>query len=532
MKIIHLETVDSTLTYARSLIKKHQKSFPFVVWSDTQTKGKGQKQKIWHSPKGNAYLTFAFKPSFFDLKSCYLLPCYTSLVLVKVLNKLAGITPLIKWPNDLLIEGKKLGGILCEASTSGDQLNYILLGVGINLKSAPDLDKIDDSSNIPISLSELLLESSPILKNLDTFIEQLINEFSTLWQNCEPKSLESFLKEYESHLIPKNQVFNTIENGIETPWLHKGLSSEGNIIFENSLTKEKKELVTPEQNFRWCYQKPLQSPFSLLLLDIGNSAFKAEIKEFSKDQIKGIKREVIPLFKDIKKDLPYIKKWLSATNTPIYCSYFASVANEDESYLKGIFSNLNIPLITVPKRWVRVKSSVYSLDQMGSDRFAMIEGSLTQKSWQYREKIIVSMGTATTIDFMDDHNHHLGGFILSGIESKLNSLHQKTADLPLVNPSRFKTLMESLVKNPEKNRLNLGSNTEEAIAYGALEEWKSMILEFSDQRFRTTGKSPLIILTGGLSPLFKNFITCHQTDSLVTSGIASIILGGYTEKTL
>lgn len=129
--LIHFNSLNSTQTYA----KENYTSFPAneitCVSADEQTAGYGRYQRKWISPKGaNLYVTFCFRlpQTIQNLTSLALLMAYSfaSLLIEKTLN------PKIKWPNDVLLDDKKLSGILCETLFESTSVQ-LFLGIGINV---------------------------------------------------------------------------------------------------------------------------------------------------------------------------------------------------------------------------------------------------------------------------------------------------------------------------------------------------------------------------------------------------------------
>ena len=135
-RIEHHAQVSSTNTLALEFIRKHfdndQTVPPTVVIADTQTAGRGQHDRTWHSPQGNMFATYilpdvaiAFRP---------LLPLYAGLAAWRTIRELTGLTPKLKWPNDLLLDGQKLAGLLVEAVAAGPNW-AAAIGIGINVNA-------------------------------------------------------------------------------------------------------------------------------------------------------------------------------------------------------------------------------------------------------------------------------------------------------------------------------------------------------------------------------------------------------------
>lgn len=130
MHIVELEKVGSTNDELKALAEKGAPHFT-VVTATQQTKGRGRYDRKWESPKGNLYISVLFREK--------LTPLISYIAAVAVRETIGKCT--IKWPNDILIDGKKAAGLLLE-SVQGE---YVILGVGINIASAPEYGaKVDE----------------------------------------------------------------------------------------------------------------------------------------------------------------------------------------------------------------------------------------------------------------------------------------------------------------------------------------------------------------------------------------------------
>lgn len=138
LQIITLDEVESSNDFAKALLKKKHK-LPFVIHAKNQTKGRGQLNKVWESSKGNS-LTISFGIEYSTNKQTYfILNCRVSLACIKYLRKL-DLKAEIKWPNDILIQEKKLAGMLIENLWKSKSSQNSVIGIGLNLKTAPLLD--------------------------------------------------------------------------------------------------------------------------------------------------------------------------------------------------------------------------------------------------------------------------------------------------------------------------------------------------------------------------------------------------------
>ena len=173
---IHLDTIDSTNLYA----KKHASEFPrdqiTCITAEEQTAGRGRQQRRWASPRGvNLYITF-----FFHLPvNTRDIPCLAHLISLSLAQVLSELSPKIKWPNDLLLNGKKFCGILCETTFSPQEIE-IILGIGIDVNMPAEL-----LAEIDAPATSLLVETGrswnrhDLLKKLQTQFTQDLEKFKT-----------------------------------------------------------------------------------------------------------------------------------------------------------------------------------------------------------------------------------------------------------------------------------------------------------------------------------------------------------------
>ena len=135
-KLIKKKSVTSTNDVAIKLIKKNQLK-PTIVISSRQTKGRGTMGKKWISQKGNLFISVFFKtePKKINFKQFAILNAY---LLKKVLKKFTSKKIYIKWPNDLLIDKKKVCGILQEIISYKND-TFLIVGIGINTNFSPIL---------------------------------------------------------------------------------------------------------------------------------------------------------------------------------------------------------------------------------------------------------------------------------------------------------------------------------------------------------------------------------------------------------
>jgi BirA family biotin operon repressor/biotin-[acetyl-CoA-carboxylase] ligase len=134
--IIYFTETDSTNTRAKDLAVRGAPEGTLVI-SERQTKGRGRKGRSWFSPsQGGIYISLILKPSISPSEAPKI-TLLTAVVVAEALRSLTGLSAIIKWPNDILIDGKKVAGILTEMSTEMDAIDHIVVGLGLNVNT-PD----------------------------------------------------------------------------------------------------------------------------------------------------------------------------------------------------------------------------------------------------------------------------------------------------------------------------------------------------------------------------------------------------------
>lgn len=141
LREIFLENIDSTNLWAKTNIE--ELADKTIVFAGAQTQGRGRLQRKWVDlGKGNLFMSIVLKPDK-NYEHYANLTQYLSVTLCKTLEEY-GIKPEIKWPNDVLVNGKKIAGILAETSVKGTKFKGLVLGIGVNLNAQEkDFSKID-----------------------------------------------------------------------------------------------------------------------------------------------------------------------------------------------------------------------------------------------------------------------------------------------------------------------------------------------------------------------------------------------------
>lgn len=158
-EIVRLRTVPSTMDALHDLAEAGAPAGTAVV-ADEQTAGRGSRGRTWTSPPGGLWLSVLSRPASPELE---LLSLRAGLAVAELLGELgAGDRIRIKWPNDLMLDDRKAGGILCEARWQGTSPAWVVIGLGLNVRNAPPSDLAAPatlvSAAIPGLTAEMLVE--------------------------------------------------------------------------------------------------------------------------------------------------------------------------------------------------------------------------------------------------------------------------------------------------------------------------------------------------------------------------------------
>jgi BirA family transcriptional regulator, biotin operon repressor / biotin---[acetyl-CoA-carboxylase] ligase len=133
-KIHHFREIGSTMAVAKELAKREVEEGTIVI-AESQTSGRGRLNREWFSPRGGIYFTIILKPKI-SLIYAPRINLMASVAVAKAIRKFYGLKAELKWPNDVLIAGRKVCGILAEMEAEVDAINFVNLGVGINVNAA------------------------------------------------------------------------------------------------------------------------------------------------------------------------------------------------------------------------------------------------------------------------------------------------------------------------------------------------------------------------------------------------------------
>lgn len=229
--IIRFNTIDSTNNYVKNYFNELKDMQ--VVLAEQQTAGRGRQNRTWVSPpENNIYMTIVLKNQ--DIIKNYIhIGQLTSLAVADSL-KLYNLNPGIKWPNDILINNKKISGILCESILKHNNIQGFALGVGININMSADAIKSIDQPATSVNL-EL---GVPVDK--EEFIRSFLAIFFNHFQVLINKGFQIILKKWKKYtdIVGKKIILKEMNEAKEAEVLGFNEENGALIIRDNNLVRE------------------------------------------------------------------------------------------------------------------------------------------------------------------------------------------------------------------------------------------------------------------------------------------------------
>lgn len=238
--VYYFPELTSTNSVANQMVRENTDKIPegTIVIADKQGAGKGRSGKKWFSPVGGVWFSVVLYPKV-DPSHISLMTLTAAVAVVKAINRLySQININIKWPNDILINGRKVCGILTEMNTEGKKIKWIIVGVGINVNNC-SYQLPEDISKGTISLKEVTGKSISRVK----LIQHLCIELEKVYEVLKEKSYSAILEEWKSYnnIIGKEIKVNTGENIITGKAID--INEKGTLIIKTKIG-EIKEIIS------------------------------------------------------------------------------------------------------------------------------------------------------------------------------------------------------------------------------------------------------------------------------------------------
>ncbi len=221
--VISMGTVDSTNAVAMELGERDA-PHGTVVAADRQTKGRGRLGREWVSPAGNIYMSIILRPALTPTDAA-LLTMTAAVASARALRELSGLHVEIKWPNDLMVSGKKLGGILTEMKSKGRRILFAVVGIGINLNSGAD----DFSPELRTTATSMRIETGKKFPKT-SLISRILNEMEVWYDKLAQGGRDRILDEWRRLSTTLGRSVRIISGKETLEGIAEALDGDGRLI--------------------------------------------------------------------------------------------------------------------------------------------------------------------------------------------------------------------------------------------------------------------------------------------------------------
>jgi BirA family biotin operon repressor/biotin-[acetyl-CoA-carboxylase] ligase len=192
-RVVYHDEVDSTNEIAKELARKGEKEGALVIASE-QSKGKGRLDRVWESPKGGVFMSLILNPDIHP-KAASKLTLLSGLAVIRAIKSLYDLDAKLKWPNDIILNDKKLGGVLSEMEGEAERVNFVVVGIGIDANCEVSVDMPTTS------LKEEIGREVDIIQ----LVRETLKQFEVLYNEFIVGSSE-FLEDYKknSHTLGRD----------------------------------------------------------------------------------------------------------------------------------------------------------------------------------------------------------------------------------------------------------------------------------------------------------------------------------------
>ncbi|MBD3191799.1 MAG: biotin--[acetyl-CoA-carboxylase] ligase [Candidatus Heimdallarchaeota archaeon] len=223
-KILTFKEVESTQKIARHFLHQGKAVHGLVIQAASQTGGIGQKNRSWYSPLGGLWLSVILLKelplSYFSGFSIRI-----GLSIIAELEKKLPLNFKLKWPNDLILAGKKVGGILTDLHSKGDFLQHLVLGIGINVNNEISSFPLE-IRNQAISIKDLL-EKKPV--SLIEIRENVLNAIDIVLESFQKQPIRNLASLWNRRSLTFNQPVNFLFNNKIFRGIEKGITPIGEL---------------------------------------------------------------------------------------------------------------------------------------------------------------------------------------------------------------------------------------------------------------------------------------------------------------
>lgn len=227
--LLVLDTVDSTNDEAARQLAAGRPT-PFAVLARRQTRGRGRFGRTWHSDSSaNIYSTFAFRPRVAP-ERMQTFTLWMGVNICQLLENFATVHPGIKWPNDIVFDGRKAGGMLTEARVDADQIRDLVFGLGLNVNS-PAANWPDELARRAVSLSQI----TGAELDINRLAAALVGRVLLAYQNfADSDHVATFADLWNRYDLLRGEPVTLLEAGRRHHGVASGVDDEGALLLRDA----------------------------------------------------------------------------------------------------------------------------------------------------------------------------------------------------------------------------------------------------------------------------------------------------------
>lgn len=221
-ELLYYEELDSTNAEVKRLAEQGIAVDGTAIFADMQTAGRGRSGRVWHSPSnGNLYMSVLVKPDF-EVDKASMLTLLMAYGIATVLKE-RGVDAAIKWPNDLVLSGKKICGILTELHYREELGHYLIIGVGLNLSREKLPEELNDLAGSIYEAPVTSAERKELAKKILFRFRELYEQFR------EEKNLAFVRDEYNDMLVNVGRQVRVLDPIEEYAGIAYGIDEDGRL---------------------------------------------------------------------------------------------------------------------------------------------------------------------------------------------------------------------------------------------------------------------------------------------------------------
>lgn len=224
-ELVYLTETGSTNNDCKLMAEQGAKEGLLVV-ADRQNSGKGRRGRSWQSPKGTTIsMSLLLRPTY-ETDAAPQVTLVMALAMADAVREVTGLEAKIKWPNDIVVGGKKICGILTEMSLDMDTINYVVIGVGVNVNNDSFEDEIQETAtSLKLQTGNTVSRASLIAVAMKYF-EQYYEQFS---KDLDMKNLKD---RYQGYLVSMGKEVRVLDPKGEYVGVCRGINEAGELMVE------------------------------------------------------------------------------------------------------------------------------------------------------------------------------------------------------------------------------------------------------------------------------------------------------------